>query len=177
MRHFQGCISYFTGFLSENRTEKSLLRTASDFDWSKVRPEIFGTIFEHSLGKEQRHAQGHAAAAAAAMANLDIIESEGLLAHATQTGAWLAAAIEGLGLPQVDHVRGRGLLRGVVLTEPISARVAAAALDAREFALAREALAKALRQAPTERVCLMIADNVAPCLIAGPWAGEQARSN
>jgi len=36
--------------------------------------------------------------------------------------------------------------------------VARAAIDAREFALAREALAKALRQAPTERVCLMMAE-------------------
>lgn len=36
--------------------------------------------------------------------------------------------------------------------------VARAALDAREFPLAREALAKALRQAPTERVCLMMAE-------------------
>ena len=39
-------------------------------------------------------------------------------------GAWLAAAIEGLGLPQVAHVRGRGLLRGIVLTENISREVA-----------------------------------------------------
>ncbi len=73
---------------------------------------------------------GNPLAARAALTVLDIIESEGLLAHATATGAWLAAAIEGLGLPQVDHVRGRGLLRGVVLTDPISARVAAAALEA-----------------------------------------------
>ena len=73
---------------------------------------------------------GNPLAAKAALTVLDIIESEGLLAHATQTGAWLAAAIEGRGLPQVDHVRGRGLLRGVVLTEPISARVAASALEA-----------------------------------------------
>jgi HemY protein len=36
--------------------------------------------------------------------------------------------------------------------------VATAALDAGEFALARESLAKALRQAPTRRVCLMMAD-------------------
>lgn len=36
--------------------------------------------------------------------------------------------------------------------------VARAALDAREFSLARTELAKALRQAPTERVCLMMAE-------------------
>jgi SAM-dependent methyltransferase len=38
--------------------ELALLKEAAQFDWSKVRPEIFGTIFEHSLGKEERHATG-----------------------------------------------------------------------------------------------------------------------
>src|SRR4029077_8685391 len=27
-------------------------------NWAKVRPEIFGTLFEHSLEKEERHAYG-----------------------------------------------------------------------------------------------------------------------
>ncbi len=34
------------------------LKAAAKEDWSKVRPEIFGTLFEHSLGKEERHAYG-----------------------------------------------------------------------------------------------------------------------
>lgn len=38
--------------------EISQLREASKADWSKVRPEIFGTLFEHSLDKEERHAFG-----------------------------------------------------------------------------------------------------------------------
>lgn len=38
--------------------ELNLLREAAVFDWSKVRPEIFGALFEHSLGKEERHAYG-----------------------------------------------------------------------------------------------------------------------
>lgn len=38
--------------------ERTLLKEASQFNWSKVRPEIFGTIFEHSLGKAERHASG-----------------------------------------------------------------------------------------------------------------------
>jgi hypothetical protein len=38
--------------------ERSLLKDASQFDWSKVRPEIFGTIFEHSLGEKERRATG-----------------------------------------------------------------------------------------------------------------------
>lgn len=84
-----------------------------------MQPGLHGTTFG-----------GNPLAARAALTVLDIIESEGLLAHVTTTGDWLARAIESLGLPQIDHVRGRGLLRGVVLTEPISARVCAAALEA-----------------------------------------------
>lgn len=61
---FKG-VAYFNGGLFAepaqielNETERTLLREAAVFDWSKVRPEIFGTIFEHSLGKEERHATG-----------------------------------------------------------------------------------------------------------------------
>lgn len=73
---------------------------------------------------------GNPLASRAALTVLDVISSDGLLEHATQTGAWLSAAIEGLGLPQIDHVRGRGLLLGVVLTSDTSAEVAARALEA-----------------------------------------------
>lgn len=38
--------------------ERRLLKEAAKFDWSKVRPEIFGTLFEHSLEKSDRHAYG-----------------------------------------------------------------------------------------------------------------------
>jgi type II restriction/modification system DNA methylase subunit YeeA len=38
--------------------ELNQLREAAKGDWSKVRPEIFGTLFEHSLGAEERHAFG-----------------------------------------------------------------------------------------------------------------------
>ena len=72
---------------------------------------------------------GNPLASHAALTVLDIIESEGLLLHAERTGAWLASSIEAVGLPQIDHVRGRGLLRGVVLTEPISADIARRALE------------------------------------------------
>jgi len=61
---FKG-VPYFNGGLFADPAhvelvadERVLLKDASQFDWSKVRPEIFGTLFEHSLGKEQRHATG-----------------------------------------------------------------------------------------------------------------------
>ncbi|MHC4395249.1 MAG: DNA methyltransferase [Planctomycetota bacterium] len=34
------------------------LKKAAKANWSKVRPEIFGTLFEHSLDQEERHAFG-----------------------------------------------------------------------------------------------------------------------
>ena len=34
------------------------LHHAASYDWTAVRPEIFGTLFEQSLGKEERHAYG-----------------------------------------------------------------------------------------------------------------------
>ena len=59
-------VAYFNGGLYANparvestNKELSLLNEACEFDWSEDRPrQILGTLFEHSLGKEQRHAQG-----------------------------------------------------------------------------------------------------------------------
>lgn len=73
---------------------------------------------------------GNPLASRAALTVLDVIEDDGLVDHAHETGDWLAAAIEGLGLPEVAHVRGRGLLRGIVLTRPIAKELGAAALEA-----------------------------------------------
>jgi len=40
------------------RWEVELLLLAVSDDWSQVRPAIFGTLFEQSLGKDERHAYG-----------------------------------------------------------------------------------------------------------------------
>jgi methylase of polypeptide subunit release factors len=40
------------------RGEVELLLLAVSDDWSQVRPAIFGTLFEQSLGKDERHAYG-----------------------------------------------------------------------------------------------------------------------
>ncbi len=73
---------------------------------------------------------GNPVAAAAGLAVLSIIERDGLLARVTAAGEHLAAAVAALNHPLIQTVRGRGLLRGIVLTEPKAAAVVAAALDA-----------------------------------------------
>ncbi|MEO6821794.1 MAG: aminotransferase class III-fold pyridoxal phosphate-dependent enzyme, partial [Candidatus Nanopelagicales bacterium] len=70
---------------------------------------------------------GNPVCAAAALAVLDTIESDNLIKHATAAGRALAAGIEALDHPLVSHVRGRGLMLGVVLRADVSARVEVAA--------------------------------------------------
>lgn len=73
---------------------------------------------------------GNPVAAVAALAVLGVIERDGLLDRARRNGDQLARDIETLDHPLIAEVRGRGLLRGVVLTEPVAPAVSDAALDA-----------------------------------------------
>ncbi|MET9499653.1 acetylornithine transaminase [Streptomyces sp. NPDC006552] len=73
---------------------------------------------------------GNPVACAAGLAVLDTIEAEGLLANTKRTSARLIAGIEALGHPLVGHVRGAGLLLGIVLTGPRAPQVQQAAQDA-----------------------------------------------
>ena len=70
---------------------------------------------------------GNPVVCAAALAVLDVVESDGLLAHATAAGEQLRKEIEAIGHPLVSHVRGVGLWLGIVLTEPVAAQVESAA--------------------------------------------------
>ncbi|MCU0784278.1 MAG: class I SAM-dependent DNA methyltransferase [Verrucomicrobia bacterium] len=61
---FKG-VNYFNGglFAQPARLEIQdqelvLLRKAAGFNWSKVQPEVFGTLFQHSMGDQARHAFG-----------------------------------------------------------------------------------------------------------------------
>ena len=58
---------------------------------------------------------GNPVACAAALAVLDTIERDGLLANVTQVGARAAAGIEALGHPLVTGVRGSGLWLAIAL--------------------------------------------------------------
>ncbi|MFB7617378.1 acetylornithine transaminase [Kitasatospora sp. NPDC056181] len=89
---------------------------------------------------------GNPVVAAAALAVLDTIESEGLLEHVRKLGERLRNGIEAIGDPLVSHVRGAGLLLGIVLTEPVSGQVQAAAQEA--GFLVNAAVPDAVRLAP-----------------------------
>jgi acetylornithine/N-succinyldiaminopimelate aminotransferase len=84
-----------------------------------LRPGDHGTTFG-----------GNPVSCAAALAVLRTITADGLVEHAAALGKELAAGIEGLAHPMVDQVRGAGLLLGVGLTAPVSARVVDAARSA-----------------------------------------------
>ncbi|WP_318210519.1 MULTISPECIES: acetylornithine transaminase [unclassified Streptomyces] len=70
---------------------------------------------------------GNPVACAAGSAVLETIVAEGLLEHTVRMGELLRAGVEALKHPLVAEVRGAGLLLGVVLTEPVAARVQGAA--------------------------------------------------
>jgi acetylornithine/N-succinyldiaminopimelate aminotransferase len=73
---------------------------------------------------------GNPVVCAAALAVLDTIEREGLLDAATKLGDALADDIMALQHPLIDTVRGIGLWRAIVLTEPLAAAAEGAARDA-----------------------------------------------
>ena len=70
---------------------------------------------------------GNPVACAAALAVLDTIERDGLLAHVTEVGEHLAAGLGQVSHPLVAGVRGAGLWRAVALTAPLAPGVEAAA--------------------------------------------------
>ncbi|MEB3370678.1 acetylornithine transaminase [Saccharopolyspora mangrovi] len=72
---------------------------------------------------------GNPIVCAAALAVLDTIADDGLLDHVEQVGMDLVDGVRGLGHPLVREVRGAGLLIAIGLTEPVSAKVAAAAQE------------------------------------------------
>jgi 4-aminobutyrate aminotransferase len=63
---------------------------------------------------------GNAVSCAAAVATLDVVESEGLIANAQRMGDRLLAGLRGAcaGRPRVAEVRGRGLMVGIEFADP-----------------------------------------------------------
>jgi len=73
---------------------------------------------------------GNPVACAAALAVLDTIERDGLLAHVTAVGEHLAASLSQISHPLLAGVRGVGLWRAVVLTAELAPDVESAARGA-----------------------------------------------
>ncbi|GAA3307833.1 acetylornithine transaminase [Streptomyces cinereospinus] len=84
-----------------------------------LRPGQHGTTFG-----------GNPVACAAGLAVLDAIANEGLLENVKRQSERLRGGIESLDHGLIDHVRGAGLLLGIVLTEPLAPQVQQAAQDA-----------------------------------------------
>ncbi|HHV20132.1 MAG TPA: acetylornithine transaminase [Propionibacterium sp.] len=72
---------------------------------------------------------GNPVAAVAALAVIQIIQREGLLEHVTAMGEHFRAAVEALGHPRIKEVRGRGLLRAIVLTDEVAPAAYDRAMD------------------------------------------------
>ncbi|MFE0105101.1 acetylornithine transaminase [Streptomyces sp. NPDC059009] len=72
---------------------------------------------------------GNPPVCAGALAVIDTIERDGLLANAKTQGERLRAGVAALGHPLVEEVRGEGLLIGIALREPRAAEIQQAAQD------------------------------------------------
>jgi acetylornithine/N-succinyldiaminopimelate aminotransferase len=121
-----------------------------------------------SLGEHASTFGGGPVPCAAALAVLDVIESEGLLENCVARGEQLKWGLQEAALPGVAHVRGLGLLVGVTLEEPRAGRLVTA-LMARGF-LATEAGPYTVRLSPPLTVR---ADEVEALIRAFPGAAEE----
>ena len=74
--------------------------------------------FEAVYGRLGTTFGGNHLACTAALAVLDVMESENLVQNAAKTGEYLMQAIRSLNLPLVRDIRGRGLMIGIELNEP-----------------------------------------------------------
>lgn len=86
------------------------------------------TMFE--AGQHGSTFGGNPLACAAGVAVMRTIEDERLREQARRLGEHLVAAVENLGDERVVTVRGRGLLRGIVLRDPLAQRVVVRAREA-----------------------------------------------
>ena len=90
---------------------------------SRVFDGFLGEVEENRQAAQINTWGGHAAACAAALANLEIMEREQLPARAAETGAYLLEGLRRLlSLPAVGDVRGKGLLLAVELVEDRATR-------------------------------------------------------
>ncbi len=80
---------------------------------------LIGPQFEASYGQLGTTFGGNHLACAAALAVLDVMEQENLVANAAETGRYLMERLQELNLPGVTDVRGRGLMIGIEFAHPV----------------------------------------------------------
>lgn len=90
-------------------------------------PDVTGLL---TAGQHGSTFGGNPLVAAAGLSVLATIESDGLLDHVEAMGEHLVASVAALHHAEIEGVRGRGLLRAIVLRSDLSAAVAAAAREA-----------------------------------------------
>ncbi len=106
-------------------------------DWEEVRPDVLivgkalgGGVYPVSAAIADRDLMdvfrpgdhgstfgGNPLGAAVARASLRVILDEGLAERSAELGGWLMEALRKVESPHVDHVRGKGLMIGVVIRE------------------------------------------------------------
>ncbi|MFV0495952.1 acetylornithine transaminase [Mycobacterium sp.] len=104
---------------------------------------------------------GNPVCAAAALAVIATLRTEGLIRRAAVLGESLRQRIQALGHPLIDQVRGRGLLQGIVLTRPVAKAAEEAARQAGY--LVNAAAPQVIRLAPP----LIISDAQLDGFVAG----------
>ncbi len=98
-------------------------------------PEVYETILAGAEGPGVEFStgatfDGYPPACAAALANLDVFEQEGLVERAERNGAYLQTLMAGLeASDSVAQARGLGMVAAVELREPCAPAVAAAAFE------------------------------------------------
>src|SRR5690606_30063754 len=60
---------------------------------------------------------GNPLAAAVGIAAIDVLVEENLAERARELGTWMMSELSKLDSPHIDHVRGRGLLIGIVIKD------------------------------------------------------------
>ncbi|MEX0935558.1 MAG: ornithine--oxo-acid transaminase [Gemmatimonadota bacterium] len=156
--------------LMADEIQTGLGRTGKLFccDWEDVRPDVLivgkalgGGVYPVSAaiadgefmdvfrpGDHGSTFGGNPLGAAIARASLKVIVEEGLAERSMELGSWFMDQLRAVGSPYVEHVRGKGLMIGVVIRESAGpARAFCEALMARGI-LAKETQRQVVRFAP-----------------------------
>jgi len=130
------CRNHRVAFMADE-IQTGLGRTGRLFccDWESVRPDVLivgkalgGGVYPVSAtiadsefmdvfrpGDHGSTFGGNPLGAAVARASLRVILNEGLSERSAELGAWFMTELRQLNSPHVDHVRGKGLMIGVVI--------------------------------------------------------------